>query len=469
MLKLHNTLSGKTEEFVPREDGKVSMYNCGPTVYGVQHIGNLSMFVFTDILRRTLDSQGFVVKQVINFTDFGHLTGENNGTPDEGEDKMAKGLRAEGLEQTLPNMKILATKFASIFLRDLSALGVDTGRITFPYASEYIEDQINLIKTLEEKGFAYKTSDGLYYDTAKFPHYGELGNVQKKSGDAEARIEANPEKRNPQDFALWKFNEKIGWLSPWGRGFPGWHIECSAMIMNILGPQIDIHTGGIEHISIHHNNEIAQTEAATGLRPFSKFWLHRAHLQINNSKIAKSDGNVVYLSEIEEKGYSPIALRYHLLTSHYRTATNFTWEALEASNEAYLKLLRTVRSFPKAGEVNKNYFERFKVFIEDDLNTPQALALIWELLKDVSVSPESKRATILIFDRVLGLNLEHANIPETHTNITSLPIEIRELIDTRETARKNKDFATSDTLRDELKQKGYIVEDKPDGPQISRL
>ncbi|MEK7147792.1 MAG: cysteine--tRNA ligase [Patescibacteria group bacterium] len=401
-LKLHNTLSNSLEEFKPIEQGKVKMYHCGPTVYGIQHIGNLSMFVFTDILRRTLEYSDFKAKQVINITDFGHLTSD----ADEGEDKMTKGLKREGLELNLENMLSMGKKYAGFFLQDLSKLNIEMEGTLFPYASDYVQDQFELIKKLEEKGLAYKTSDGLYFDTSKFPDYGKLGGLTKNNN--ENRVEVNSEKRNPSDFALWKSNTGLGWESPWGKGFPGWHIECSAMIIKLLGEQIDIHTGGIEHIPVHHNNEIAQSESVTGKSPFSKYWLHRAHLQIGGEKIAKSEGNVVYLSEIIEKGFSPLAFRYFLLNSTYRTPTNFTWEGLEAANNALEKLKKTVSTWQvdtEGGVVDEAYKAQFREKLENDLNTPQALAVVWTLIKDKDVLPNNKLATLKDFDKVLGLGL----------------------------------------------------------------
>ena len=306
-LYLYNTLSKSKEEFrLPPYAKAVRMYNCGPTVYGVQHIGNLSMFVFTDILRRTLEYNALEVLQVINFTDFGHLTSD----ADEGDDKMIRGLTRDGLTPTLENMREMGKKYAELFKGDLTKLNIDISKITFPFASDYIPAQIAMIKTLEEKGYAYTSSRGVYFDTARFPDYGKLGAIDLKGQREGARVEADADKRNATDFILWKSSDRLGWDSPWGKGFPGWHIECSAMINSILGKQIDIHTGGIEHIGVHHNNEIAQSESATGKRPFSRFWMHRAHLQIDDAKIAKSDGNTVHLTDIIEKGFHPLALRY---------------------------------------------------------------------------------------------------------------------------------------------------------------
>jgi len=383
------------------ERGLVRMYHCGPTVYGVQHIGNLSMFVFTDILRRTLEYSGLMVRQVINLTDFGHLTSD----ADEGEDKMAKGLKNEGLSPTLENMRTLAHKYGDIFLADIKRLNIKTDGTVFPYASEYVSDQISLIEALEEKGFTYKTSDGIYFDISKCLEYGKLGGLSKS--DTQARVSVNPEKRSSRDFALWKFNQELGFASAWGQGFPGWHIECSAMIIKILGEQIDIHTGGIEHIPVHHNNEIAQSEAVTGKDPFSQFWLHRAHLQISGEKIAKSEGNVVYLSEIINKGFSPLAYRYFLFLAHYRTPVNFSWEALEAASNALQRLYKIVDAWrPQAGgTIDESYKAKFREKLDNDLNTPQAVAVVWGLVKDSQVSPEDKLATIRDFDKVLGLGL----------------------------------------------------------------
>lgn len=456
-IKLHNTASSDTEEFKPQVAGEVRMYHCGPTVYGPQHIGNLSMFVFTDILRRTLEYSGLDVKQVINFTDFGHLTSD----ADEGEDKMAQGLKREGLEPSVENMRKLGRKYAEIFKEDLSKLNIHTKGTAFPYASEYVADQIKLIETLEQKDFTYLTSDGVYFDTSKFPEYGKLGGLP--GSELQARVSPNPEKKNLKDFALWKFNENLGFPSPWGQGFPGWHIECSAMIIKLLGEQIDIHTGGIEHIPVHHNNEIAQSEAATGKKPFSRYWLHRAHIQISGEKIAKSEGNVVYLSDIIEKGISPLVYRYFLLLSHYRTSTNFTWEALEAAENAYRRLKEFMGQNKESGIVEHDYQEKFQLAIEDDLNTPEALAAVWKLVKDESVSLADKRATLLDFDRILGLDLEH-----NEYEVSEIPAEVQELLDERENARKSGDYDKSDKLRAELKERGYIVKDTDSGPKISK-
>ncbi len=478
-LYLHNTLSGKKESFsLPPRVKTVRMYNCGPTVYGPQHIGNLSMFVFTDVLRLTLEYNDFPVKQVINFTDFGHLSGDNEGNADEGEDRMTKGLKREGMKPTLENMHTLAQKYAEKFLRDISELNIHTKKITFPYASEYIPAQIAMIQALEEKGYAYKTDDGVYFDTAMFPDYGKLGNIDLSGLKEGARIGVSEQKRNPTDFLLWKSDKKIGWESPWGLGFPGWHIECSAMIRATLGEQIDIHTGGIEHIPIHHNNEIAQSEAATGRKPFSRFWLHRAHIQINGGKIAKSKGAAIYLDDVHEKGFHPISLRYLFLGAHYRTSMNFTFEALTAAQNAYARLLAARLSFKEEpGPIAEAYRMRFHERINDDLDTAGALAVVWEMVKDDSLSAGTRLTTLLDADRVLGLNLA---IPDASALALAkaemrdyvledeMTEQLTDIVNRRETARAEKNWEVSDTLREELDVLGYGVEDSADGAKLYR-
>lgn len=470
-IRLRNTLSGTIESFVPIERGVVTMYNCGPTVYGPQHIGNLSMFVFTDILRRTLEANGYTVRQAINFTDVGHLTSD----ADDGDDKMMKGLKREGLEPTMENMRSLAEKYADMFLADIAMLNINTRDTVFPRASAHIPAQIKTVETLEKKGFAYAADGGIYFDTAKFPDYGKLGNINLEGLQEGARVAATSGKRNPTDFLLWKSDSKIGWDSPWGKGFPGWHIECSAMIKEILGEQIDIHTGGIEHIPVHHNNEIAQSEAASGKKPFSRYWLHRAHLQVEGGKMAKSDGNVYHLSDIVEKGFHPLAFRYLLLGAHYRQPSNFTWEALEAAQKAYLRLVKLALELPRGGKVPSPYGARFMQRINDDLDTPGALAVMWEMLADKHIDPENVRAGLMYFDRVLGLDLKN---PDEHArnlarkehgasvSMAEVPARVKELLEDRELARAEKRWTDADRLRSDIESEGYEIEDTKDGPRV---
>ncbi len=475
-LFFHNTLTNEKEAFsLPEVASYVRMYNCGPTVYGRQHIGNLSMFVFTDVIRRTLEYNGYTVKQVINFTDVGHLVSDG----DDGEDKMTKGLKREHMELTLENMRTLAERYAGIFIEDLQRLNIDTSRIEFPRASDYIPAQIAMIKALEDKSYAYATKDGVYFDTAQFKDYGKLGGINIEELKEGARVEANPEKRNPTDFALWKFNKKMGWESPWGKGFPGWHIECSAMIRACLGEKIDIHTGGIEHIPIHHNNEIAQSEGATGKKPLSRFWMHRAHIQIEGGKIAKSGGNVIYLAEekdsVVEKGFHPLALRYLFLGAHYRTPMNFSWASLEAAQTAFLRLRRFVDTSPEGGTVPENYRTRWHERFNDDLDTPGAFAVLWDMIKDSSLSPADIRAGILDADAVFGLALDGKDAAAeqlfiqtygVQKDLADIPEEIQQLVAERERARNDRDFDKADELRKELLSRGYEVKDTPQGSEI---
>ncbi len=471
-LTFYNTLTGKPEVFsLPPPARFVRMYNCGPTVYGPQHVGNLSAAVFADVLRRVLEFNGYQVKQAINITDFGHLVSDG----DDGEDKMAKGLRAEGLGFTMENMRVLATRFMDQYLNDIESLNVAVDKIKFPRASDYIPAQIAMIQTLIEKTYAYETSDGVYFEVSRFPRYGQLGGIDREGQQEGARVSKNPEKRGPHDFALWKKNTDLGWDSPWGKGFPGWHIECSAMIHSLLGKQIDIHTGGIEHIAIHHNNEIAQSEAATGKHPFSRFWMHRAHIRMNDAKMAKSEGNVAYLADVIERGYHPLSLRYWFLTSHYRTGTNFTWEALDAAQKAFLRLRKFVDTAEGTATAPAAWAERIATHLNDDLNTPGAIAALWEMSKQDGVSPAEVKATILHADKVLGLGFAQEDElarsmylkgSGVETAADALPEAIRELFEAREKARAEKDWAKADELRVTLAERGYRIEDGADGAKI---
>lgn len=475
-ITLHNTLSNSLEEFKPLREGYVKMYNCGPTVYGEQHIGNLSMFVFTDILRRMFEFNGYKVKQVINFTDVGHLSGDNDGNADEGEDRMTKGLKREKKALTLENMRWLGEKYAELFLNDLATLNVNTTDTQFPRASDYIPAQIAMVKTLEEKGYAYVGKDGVYFDTAMFPDYGKLGNINLEGLREGARIGTSDDKHNPTDFLLWKFDKKLGWDSPWGLGFPGWHIECSAMSRSILGDQLDVHTGGIEHIPVHHNNEIAQSESANGKKPFSRYWLHRAHLQIASAKIAKSEGNTVYVREIVEKGFHPLSFRYLLLGAHYRQPANFTWEALQASQTAFLKLRKLVDELPdESGVFPEPYARRFRERINDDVDTPGALAVVWEMVNDKDIAPKYLRSGILAADQVLGLGLseDDERAQELYrkelgqrVSTADIPERVKGLLVEREMARAEKRWADADDCRAKIESEGYIIEDTPDGPRL---
>src|SRR3989344_2955343 len=427
-LYLYNTLTKSKEEFTAPPRGPVRMYNCGPTVYDTSHIGNLRSYVFADLVRRALEDNGFEVKQIINITDFGHLSSD----ADSGNDKMTMALKREGLKPTLEKM-------------------------------------------LEEKGYAYRGKDGLYFDTSAFPTYGSLGNIDIEGLKEGARVASAEDKRNPTDFLLWKSDPKIGWDSPWGKGFPGWHIECSAMINATLGKQIDIHTGGIEHIPVHHNNEIAQSEAAIGKKPFSRFWMHHEFLNIDKEKISKSLGNMINLAELSEKGFHPLALRYLFLGAHYRTPMNFTWEALEAAQTSFLKLRSLVDSEKQTGTIPKTWRAKMHERFNDDLDTPGALGIVWEMVKDRDLAPADIRAGILDADRVLGLGFDkpdsvaEALCKKTFgvpVELDALPERVRTLVEAREAARKEKDWTHADSLRSELQKMNYMVEDTSSGPRL---
>jgi cysteinyl-tRNA synthetase len=475
-LFFHNTLGGQKVEFTMGQPRPVRMYNCGPTVYDRQHIGNLSMYVFTDVLRKVIEYNGYTVKQTINITDFGHLTSD----ADEGEDKMLKGLKRDGLKPSMANMKALAEKYTNIFLEDLRTLNIEVDSVNFPRASEYVDAQIAMIRQLEEKSYAYRAEDGLYFDTSMYPNYGALGHINTEGQKEGARVKKKVTKRNPADFVLWKFSkgrEKMGWESPWGYGFPGWHIECSAMSRATLGDQLDIHTGGVEHIPIHHNNEIAQSEAATGRRPFSRIWMHRAHIQLDGGKIAKSKGTVVYLSDIVERGFHPLALRYLFLGAHYRSHMNFTWESLAAAQTALDRLLalREEMRHIEPSEVPKEWQAKFLERVNDDLDTPGALALVWEMVKDKEISPPQLLAALFDFDRVFGLNLKEPDEVArarakkeivVELKDEAIPEEIRTLMKERESARAERNFEIADSLRLKIQDLGYSLEDSSDGVKV---
>ena len=455
MLAFTNTLAGKKEKFTPIHKNKVGMYNCGPTVYDYAHIGNLRSYVFADILRRTLELNNLEVTQVINITDIGHLSSDQ----DEGEDKMTKGLRREGKPITLEAMKELADFYTEKFKLDLERLNIKSPH-HLPKASEHLGEEIELIKKLDEKGFVYSiANDGLYFDTSKDPHYGKLKGIS--TDDSQARIQDNSKKRNFRDFALWKYNPTLGLESPWGKGFPGWHIECSAMSMKYLGETFDIHTGGIDHIPVHHNNEIAQSENATG-KPYVHYWIHHAFVNIENGKMAKSEGTVLTLNSLIEKNIDPLVYRYWLLTAHYKTQVNFTWETLQATENAYNKLKEHLESFgTEKGKVHLDYSKRFQEFINDDLDTPRAIALMWELIKDGKISTQDKKSTLLEFDKVLGLGLDKILKLE-------VPAEIQNLVNEREKARENKNWKGSDTIRLQVENLGFEINDTDKGPKITK-
>jgi cysteinyl-tRNA synthetase len=463
-ITLHNTATRSNELFTPIQKGVVKMYACGPTVYSTPHIGNLRAALIPDIVRRAFEYAGYKVIEVMNITDFGHLVGD----ADDGDDKMTVGLKREGLELTMENMFLLASRYIELFKEDFQSMNIKPPH-AMPRASEHVKGMIAYVEVLMHKGYAYKISDGIYFDVAKFPHYGVLGG----NGAGESRIGVNVEKHDPRDFTLWKFDEHLGWDSPWGKGFPGWHIECTAMSTQYLGKSFDIHTGGIDHIAIHHNNEIAQAEAANN-KPYARYWLHNEFITIDNTKFSKSLGNEVVLRQLRDRGVSPLAYRYWLLTGHYRQSMNFTWEAVTGAQQALYRALRIFADLRGSGSVVPVYKTKFETAIYDDLDTPKAIATLWELIKDESVSAGDKRATILDFDRVLGVGFsltedERGVIGSQVVDKAAVPADIQALIDERVAARAAKDFARADELREALRQKGFVVEDTPTGPSLSRV
>ncbi|MBU4256805.1 cysteine--tRNA ligase [Patescibacteria group bacterium] len=468
-LFLYNTLTRAKEEFKPIKNDEAGLYTCGPTVYNYAHLGNLRSYIFEDVLKRVLLYNGYEVKHVMNITDVGHLTGDR----DMGEDKLEKGARREG-----KSAWEIAEFYAKAFKKDLKLLNIIEPDI-WCKATDHIQEQIDLIKKLEEKGYVYKTSDGVYYDTSKFKDYAKLSHLDLETLREGARVEINPEKKNSTDFALWKFTLKgaqrqMEWNSPWGVGFPGWHIECSAMSIKYLGEHFDIHCGGIDHINVHHTNEIAQTEAATGKRPWVNYWLHNAFLNIaGGKKMAKSDENFLTLENgLIKKGINPLVYRFAALQTHYRKPMEYSEEAMRNAAKGLEHLYNQTRELGippirragrnyESGIINKEFKNKFLEAINDDLNMPQALAVAQELLKS-DIPAKEKLATVFDFDKVLGLNIESA------IKISALPNEIKQLAEAREKARKEKKWQEADKLRKEIESGGYAVEDTKDGMRVTK-
>lgn len=474
-LKIYNTLSRKKEEFRPIIAKKVGLYTCGPTVYNYAHIGNLRTYIFEDILKRVLVYDGYEVKHVMNITDVGHLTGDM----DMGEDKLEIGARREG-----KSAWDIADFYAKAFRKDIERLNIQEPDI-WSKATDYIQEQIDLVKKLEEKGFTYKTSDGIYFDTSKFEGYNKLSHLDLDTLREGARVEKNDEKRNPTDFALWKFSPKgekrqMEWESPWGIGFPGWHIECSAMSMKLLDGNLDIHCGGMDHINVHHTNEIAQSEAATGEK-FFNYWMHGAFLNIaGGKKMAKSAENFLTVENaLLKKGINPLAYRFAALGTHYRKPMEYSDESIKSAENGLNHLYNQVMGLgAETGTVNEDYKILFLDAINDDLNMPQALAVVQELLKSKLLNGD-KLATVLDFDKVLGLNLlrlktvkgEYILQGGRAFSIISegrLSGDIEELIKKRETARDEKRWFDADVLRTEIENKGYVIEDGKGGVRVRK-
>jgi len=452
MLKLYNTLNRKKQVFKPLKNKKVGLYTCGPTVYWFAHIGNLRTYIFEDILKRVLKYNNYKVKHVMNITDVGHLTSDS----DTGEDKMEKGAKRE--KKTAWQIAEFYTK---AFKEDIKKLNIEKADI-WPKATDTIKDQINLIKKLEKKGYTYQIKDGIYFDTSKIKDYGKLTGNKKRDLKAGARVAKIKGKRNITDFALWKLTPKgvkrqMEWDSPWGKGFPGWHTECVVMAIKYLGIPFDIHCGGIDHIPIHHTNEIAQAEAAYN-KKLANFWLHGEFLLLKEGRMGKSEGNIITLKNIIDKNFNPLSYRYLCLGTHYRKKLTFSWKNLKAAQNALENLYQKFFEIEDSSKkINQKYKKRFNEVISDDLNTPKVLALMWDLIKDKKA--KNKKGTLLEFDKILGLGLNKIKP-------VKIPKEIKKLVKEREKARKKKDWKLADKIRKEVNLLGYEIEDTKKGPII---
>jgi len=471
MLKFYNTLSRKKEIFKPLKTQEAGLYACGPTVYDFAHIGNLRTYIFEDFTKRVLKYNDYKVKHVINITDVGHLTSD----ADTGEDKLEKGAKREGKTAWQ-----IASFYTKVFKKDIKLLNIKSPDVWIK-ATETIKEQINLIKILEKKGFTYKIEDGIYFDTSKLKNYGRLW-PKKMKIKAGARVAMVSGKKSPTDFALWKLTSpgvkrQMEWSSPWGRGFPGWHTECVVMSQKTLGVPFDIHFGGIDHILIHHTNEIAQSDAAFE-KPLARFWLHGEFLTLKQSQMGKSKGNIITIQSLIEKKLNPLAFRYLCLTAHYRSKLNFSWTTIKGAQRGLDNLYQKVRAIKtnikkreikqfkpeelKVDKKIKKYQSRFLSFINDDLDLPKALALIWQLIKDEKIANKEKYALLLDFDTVLGLGLDKIKKEK-------IPKEILELVKKREEERQKKDWLKTDKIRIKIKQMGYLVEDTKQGPKVKKL
>ena len=466
-MKLYNTMDRKVEDFVPIEEGKVGMYCCGPTVYNYAHIGNLRTFIFEDVLHKTLQEAGYSVKHVMNITDVGHLTGDG----DDGEDKLGKRSRETG-----KSVWDIAKFYTDAFFADEKALNIERPQVVCK-ATDHIQDMIALIQRLEEKGHTYTAGGNVYFSIDTIDDYGKLAGQKQEDKLSGARIVVDGNKRNPQDFVLWFTNSKFGeqammWDSPWGRGYPGWHIECSAMSMKYLGEHFDIHCGGIDAIPVHHTNEIAQSEAATG-KTWVNYWCHGEFLLNDKGKMSKSSGEFLTLPVLVSNGYDALDYRYFCLTGHYRTQLKFSYEALDHARSARERLVAAVsemkaKTEPSAvlGEKAAEYKDKFFASLFNDLRCPEALAVMWKMVKDGSVSDADKLALLLKMDKVLSLSLD--KVPAKKEEKVGGEEEWK-LVEERSMAKKNKDYARADQIRKELEERGYLVKDTPKGPILEKI
>ena len=457
-MKLYNTLTRRKDEFVPLVPGKVGIYTCGPTVYMYAHVGNFRAYIFSDTLRRAMKYLGYDVMHVMNVTDVGHLTSDE----DTGEDKLDKEARLEGKKP-----EEIARFYEKAFFDDAARLNIERPHVVCR-ATDHILDMIELVRRIEANGFAYRTSVGLIFDTSRYPEYALLSRLNLAEQQAGARTKVDPERRNPSDFALWITNQPkhlMQWDSPWGRGFPGWHLECSAMSLKYLGECFDIHTGGIDHIPVHHTNERAQNFAATGKEVVVR-WMHNAFLVIGDARMGKSEGNLVTVSQLEEHGVSPAGFRYLCQMALFRMPLSFTAESLQSAQNSLRGLVdfgRNAQAWPvKDADWTQPFRQQFRDAIADDLNVPQGLAAAWSLVREGNRRQDRAAwDAILDFDRVLGLGLEHQL-----GAASEVPSQVTELVATRENARKAKDWAESDRLRKQIGEQGFLVEDTPSGARV---
>lgn len=466
-VQIYNTMSRQVEEFKPITPNFVGMYGCGPTVYNYAHIGNLRTYIFEDTLKRVLLHAGYKVKHVMNITDVGHLTGDG----DDGEDKMEKSARESG-----KSVWDIAKFYTDAFFRDYDSLNIIRPDVICP-ATQHIPQMIELIQRLEKGGHTYVAGGNVYFSIDTFPSYGKLARLNLDDLKSGARIDIDSNKKNPKDFVLWFTNSKFGeqammWDSPWGRGYPGWHIECSAMSMYYLGEHFDIHCGGIDAIPVHHTNEIAQSEAATG-KTWVNYWMHGEFLLSEKGKMSKSSGEFLTMSVLKEHGFDPLDYRYFCLGANYRTQLQFSYQGLDGARAARLGLVERISGFGDAvadenaiSDKARDYMNQFNAFVCNDLGTPRALSVLWTLVKDDEIPNDQKRFVLNYMDSVLGLKLSEIKAKKAQEDF---PQEVLDLVQKRSDAKKNKDWALADSYRDQITQLGFVVKDTPNGPSLTKI